>query len=284
MALIQELDEETQEILLGDLKSQDLFRQKQATRLLGIIGSAALRFLIEVIKKEDDPRVRQIASHLLENIGSEAVESIKRELVLAGFAEERIRILEIVDNITKDIKTELTYSLGDESPKVRHAAFLLLERINDAELTSLLFDYAIHEDSSMAIAAIKYLGKLNPAGTMDLLVSLLNSVKEIDRLIACCRALGQIADPAGIEPLAKLMVTRSFFTFRKRKNPLLRATAAFALAQISHPRVAEVFSLYLEDRDPRVRQSARDYLKILESSQPDGNGAIISFPKQSVGF
>jgi len=265
MALTQELDEETREILLGDLKSQDPSRQKQATRLLGSIGSAALQFLIEVIKMENDLRVRQIASHLLKNIGSEAAESIKRELVLAGFAEERFRILEIVDIITRDIRTELAYALGDESLKVRNAAFRLMERMNDAGLTSILLDYSINEDSSIAIAAIKSLGKLKPAGTIDFLVSQLNSVKETERLIACCRALGQIADPAGIQPLAKLMAPGRFFKFRKRKNPLVRATAAYALSQISHPRVAEVFSLYLEDRDPRVRQSSRDYLKTLES-------------------
>jgi len=214
---------------------------------------------------ENDLRVRQIASHLLKNIGSEAAESIKRELVLAGFAEERFRILEIVDIITRDIRTELAYALGDESLKVRNAAFRLMERMNDAGLTSILLDYSINEDSSIAIAAIKSLGKLKPAGTIDFLVSQLNSVKETERLIACCRALGQIADPAGIQPLAKLMAPGRFFKFRKRKNPLVRATAAYALSQISHPRVAEVFSLYLEDRDPRVRQSARDYLKTLES-------------------
>ncbi|MGW8324357.1 MAG: HEAT repeat domain-containing protein, partial [Desulfobacterales bacterium] len=266
IALIQELNEETQEILLEDLKSQDILRQKNATRLLSIIGLPALQFLISVIKKEDDLRVRQIASHLLKNIGSEAAESIKRELVLAGFAEERFRILEIVDIITRDIKTELAYALSDESPKVRHAAFRLMERMNDEVLTPLLLDYAIHENSNIAMASIKSLGKLKPKGSIDLLASLLNSAKDTERLIACCRALGQIADPAGIEPLAKLMVTGNFFTSRKRKNPLVRATAAFALAQISHPQAAEVFDLYQEDRDPRIRQSARDYMKTIRTN------------------
>jgi len=132
-------------------------------------------------------------------------------------------------------------------------------------------EYANHEDSSMAVAAIKSLGKLKPTGTVDLLVSLLDSAKETERLIACCRALGQIADPASIEPLAKVMVNGGFFTFRKRKATLVRAAAAFALTQIHHPRVSEVLSLYVEDRDPRVRQSARDYLKTIESSTPDGD-------------
>jgi HEAT repeat protein len=143
--------------------------------------------------------------------------------------------------------------------------------MNDAELTSLLLDYVNHEESSMAVAAIKSLGKLKPEGAIDLLVSLLDSVKETDRLIACCRALGKIADPAGIEPLAKLMVPGSFFTFRKRKSSLVRASAAFALAQIPHHRVGEVLSLYLADRNPRVRRSAQDYLKTPKPSSPDGD-------------
>jgi HEAT repeat protein len=271
MVLIQELDLKTQEILLEDLKSQDLSRQQQATQLLASLGSAASTVLIDAIKKEDDLRLRQIASHLLRNLGPDAAKLIKRELVLAGFAEERLRILEVIDNITRDIRTELAYAIGDENPKVRHAAFRLVERSNDAELTSLLLEYAKHEDSGMAVAAIKSLGKLKTAGAVDLLVSMLDSAKEAERLIACCRALGQIADPAGIEPLAKVMVPGGFFTFRKRKSSLVRATAAFALAQIPHPRVTEVLSLYVEDRDPRVRQSARDYLKTLQSSPPDGD-------------
>jgi HEAT repeat protein len=233
--------------------------------------------LIEAIKKEDDLRLRQIASHLLRKLGPEAAKLIKRELVLAGFAEERLRILEVIDNITRDIRTELAYAIGDENPKVRHAAFRLVERLNDAEMTSLLLEYANHEDSGMAMAAIKSLGKLKPAGAVDLLVSMLDSAKEAERLIACCRALGQIADPAGIEPLAKVMVPEGFLTFRKRKSSLVRATAAFALAQIPHPRVTEVLSLYVEDRDPRVRQSARDYLKTLKSFPPDGDDEPLFF-------
>lgn len=284
MALIQKLGEETQDILLDDLKSQDPSRQKQAIQFLGSIGPAALQFLIDTIKTEDDLRVRQIASHLIKNLGPEAAESIKRELVFTCFAEERLRILEVIANVTEDIGTELAYALGDENPKVRHVAFRLVERLDDSELTSLLLDYANHEDSSMAVAAIKSLGKLKPEGATDLLVSLLDSVKETERLIACCRALGKIANPAGIEALAKLMVTGSFFRFRKRKSSLVRATAAFALTQIPHHKVAEVLSLYRGDSDLRVRRIVQDYLKTFKPSSPGGDNRIFSFGRQSEGF
>jgi HEAT repeat protein len=39
---------------------------------------------------------------------------------------------------------------------------------------------------------------------------------------------------------------------------LVRAAAASALAQISHPKVAKVLARHLEDRDSRVRQIARE--------------------------
>jgi len=263
---IQELDPKTQGILLEDMKSQNPSRLQLSTRFLDSLGPAALPILIEVIKKEDDLKLRQIASHLLGNLGPAAAKILRRELILEGFARERVRILDVIDNITQDLKTELAFALGDESPEVRQAAFRLAERLNNEDVMSLLLDYATQEDQSMAVFAIKSLGKLKSTGVVDALVSLMNSTKDTERLIACCRVLGRIGDPAGIEPLAKIMAPGGFFSFRKKKNTRVRATAAFALAQIDHPRVAEVFAIYVEDRDPRVRQIARDQVGLQNSS------------------
>ena len=91
-----------------------------------------------------------------------------------------------------------------------------------------------------------------------MLVSLLESAKDEKRIVASCRALGQIADPASIEPLAPILAPQGFFSFLNRRSPLVRATAAFALAQIADPRVAEVLARHVEDDDSRVRQAARD--------------------------
>ncbi|MGD9081959.1 MAG: diguanylate cyclase [Desulfobacterales bacterium] len=257
---IQKLDPKTQGILLEDMKSQDPSRLQLSTRLLGSMGPAALPVLIEIIKKEDVLKLRQIAAHLLGNLGPVATKILRRELILEGFAEERVRILDVIDNITRNLKTELAYTLDDESPEVRRAAFRLAERLNNEDVISLLLDYASQEDQSMAVFAIKSLGKLKSTGVVDALVSLMDSTQDTERLIACCRVLGKIADPAGIEPLAKIMAPGGFFSFRKKKNTRVRATAAFALSQIDHPKVTEVLALYVEDRDPRIRQIARDQL------------------------
>ena len=87
---------------------------------------------------------------------------LKRELVLEGLPEQRIRILEVIDTITWDLKRELTYAIEDKNPRIRRAAFQLVERLQDPRITSLLLDYAQHQDSAIAIAAIESLAKINP--------------------------------------------------------------------------------------------------------------------------
>ena len=255
---IRELEPETRRVLSENLKSQEPTRLQEATQLLGSLGPVATPLLIDVIKEEDNLEARQIASRLLGELGPEPVTLLKRELVLEGFAQQRVRILEVIDKITRDLKKELDFALEDESPKVRRAALRLVERSNDERLTSLLVERTSHQDPTVATAAITSLGKIKPAGAAQVLVSLLESAKDEKRIIASCRVLGQIADPASIEPLAQILAPPGFFSFLKKRSPLIRATAAFALAQISDPRVAEVLARYLEDDDSRVRQAARD--------------------------
>ena len=229
---------------------------QEATQLLDGLGPLAFSMLIEIIKKEDDPRIRQIACHLLSERGEETAALLKRELVLEGFAQQRVRILEVIDMITKDLRKELAYVLEDESSRVRRAPDAVTGRLCKPQ------------NSTIAIAAIKSLGKIKPAGAAGVLVALLDSAKETDRVVAACRALGQIADPASVDPLAKVIAPIGLFSFRKAKNPLVRATAAFALAQISDPRVTEILTTHLKDSDWRIRQTAHEIV----------NGQNPSFP------
>ena len=109
---IRELDPETQRVLSENLSSQDPTRLQEATQLLGSLGPVATPLLIDVIKEEDNLEARQIASRLLGELGQEPVTLLKRELVLEGFAQQRVRILEVIDKITRDLKKELDYALA----------------------------------------------------------------------------------------------------------------------------------------------------------------------------
>jgi len=267
-ALDIKLEPPTQKLIVDDLKSSDPSRQKEAAQLVGSLGQVAVPMLIDIIKQEEDYRARKIATILLEELGPKAAKRLKRELVLEISAEERLRILEVIDTLTSDLRDELLLLLGDEDPQVREAAFRLAERLNESYVVELLLDYAKCQESSLATAAIKCLGRLKMQSAVGELFSLLNSTKEEEQLIACCRALGQIADPASVEHLAKILAPKSRFGLRKGRSARVRAAAAFALGQIAHPSVAEVLAPFVEDRDPRIREIARTVVNNAESSAP----------------
>ena len=69
-----------------------------------------------------------------------------------------------------------------------------------------------------------------------------------------------IADPASIEPLAKILARKGFFSRRKRTAEV-RAAAIIALTQISHPLATKVLAVYVDDRDPRVQEIARIHVR-----------------------
>ncbi|UCD77739.1 MAG: diguanylate cyclase [Desulfobacterales bacterium] len=270
----RQLEPMARELLVEDLKSADPERQRNAAQLLGSLKHVAAPMLMEIIQREDNYRARQIAVILLEKLGPKTVERLKRLLVLEISAEERTRILEVIDTLTSDLKTELFHSLGDEDPNVRRAAYRLVERLNGSQILEWLREFMQSQKPALAASAVKCLGKLKPPDVETELIALLNSTDDDQLRIACCRALGQIAKPASIDSLFKLLLPKRSFLFRKNHNSQVRAAAAFALGQISHPKAAESLARFVEDDDPRVREIA---LKTTNSpaSKP-GQGEIAS--------
>jgi HEAT repeat protein len=251
------LGPQTQNILIEDLKSDDAAKQHQAAQLLASLGTVAMPWLIDVIKKEDNYRTRHTAATLLRNLGPSAVDRLRRLLILEISAEERRRILGIIDIVTTDVRNEVLFAMGDQNPDVREAAYSLAERLNDPSIADLLMEFAKNHAGELAEGAIRCIGKLRPPGVEAELVVLLNSSKEDQLCIACCQVLGQIADPDSIEPLARVLVPKRTFFMRRWRNPQLRAAAAFALGQIHHPRAEDCLALYANDPDPRVREIVR---------------------------
>ncbi len=257
----RKLDPKTQSLLVEDLKSGESGKQQVAAQLLGSLGSGVQPMLIEVIKQEEDLRVRQIAAGLLSQLGPKAGEQLKQALVLEVTAQGRYRILEVIDMVTRSLQAELSFALGDENRRVRKAAFQLAERLNDKEIWTLLMNHTTSEETGLAIGAIKCLGKLKPPGATECLVSVLNSTKETERAVACCQTLGQIGDTASIEALARVLAAKGFLFFAKRWNAQVRAAATFALRQMPRSRVAQVLKSLAQDRDPRVRQIAKSFAR-----------------------
>lgn len=252
--LDRKLEPTTQQLLVNDLKSGDVSRQENAARLLGSLGRVTIPLLMDIIKKQEDLRVRGIAANLLGEMGPEAGELLKREFVLEISSMERLRMLEVIDTVTRDLKTELAFAVEGENPQVRKAGFQLAERLNNPQVVELLLNYARSQNTELALDAIKCLGKLKSQAALDVLIPLLNATRDTKLMMACCQALGQIGEPAGVEPLVNILKGKGSFFRRKRRNPQVRATAAFALAQMHHPWIPEILAPFVEDRDLRVKE------------------------------
>ena len=251
------LPPETQQLLREDFRSGDPRRHQHAAQLLGSLDRVSWPLLIDIIKHEQDLRMRQTAASLLGAHGEEAARLLKKELLLPAASQERLRILEVIDNVTREVATELAFALADEEPEVRQGALQLAERLAGDQVERLLLEHSVSAKVEVAIGALRSLGKLKPQAALQQIIATLNANKDPQRLVACCQILGEIAHPAGIEPLANLLVSKGFLLWRKRHSPDVRASAALALSQIPHPGVAAILARYHEDRDPRVREVAR---------------------------
>ncbi len=259
--LERKLDLQIQKLVMDDLRSGDATRQQNVAKLLGSMGRSAIPLLVDIVKQEKQLRVRQIAAGLLAELGEKAARALKSALVLEITPEERLRILEVIDTVSQTLDTELAFALSDKNAVIRQAAFRLAERLDDKAVGPLLMEFAASFESAVAIGAIKCLGKLQPEGATELLVSVLMSTKETEKAVACCQALGQIEDPNSIESLAKILGQKGLFLVTKRWNGEVRGAAAYALRQIPDSRVANVLKPLANDRDPRVKQVARTFVK-----------------------
>ena len=255
--LNRKMDVATQALLMNELQSKEPSRQRQATQVLESMGEPAIPLLIEVIKQEKDFRTRHLAAGLLAKTGPEGAERLKRDMVLEVTSEQRFRILEVVDIVTRDLKTELAFCLSDVNPKVRRAAFRLTERLGDKQVIELLVDFARHEDIGVAKGAIRSLANLQSPHAVGALVSTLEVTKEHERAIACAQALAQLGDPVAVPALEDVLTARKFpILGGKRWDDQVRATAAFALSQIGGDRAKRALRKAEDDPDPRIRQIA----------------------------
>jgi HEAT repeat protein len=266
-SLERKLEPTVKKFLVDDLKSGEPSRQRDAAQLLNSLKKVAVPFLIEIIKQEDDPRARQIAAHLMKKQGTAAVNRLKRMLVLEITPEERLRILDIIDTLTTDLKSELVYALGDGDPRVQVAAVQLAERLNDNQTIEMLLDLVKNGEANLAVSSVKCLAKLNPPKTDEALSTLLGTTRDEELSLACCQALGQIASPSSIEPLSNILDPKGFFFLRKKRSPQVRAAAAFALGQISHPQVPQVLAPLINDGDPRVQEIVKSILETDQTSK-----------------
>jgi HEAT repeat protein len=168
----------------------------------------------------------------------------------------------VADLVTPALRAELVSALGEASPIVQDAVVHLAQRLNEKDVTQVLMESVTHESTIVAVNAMRCLGRLKLAGASDILLNVLKATKQPERLIACCEALGRLADPASVEPLAAIAAPKGFLFFRKRWPVPVRAAAASALVHVPDPRVKQVMAALAMDVDPRLFTIGRQAAKL----------------------
>ena len=69
--------------------------------MIAALGSTAESLLVEVILGAENRRVRQIAAKLLVDAGGDAAEVLKRAFAFEEDNARRVRILEVLDGVTR---------------------------------------------------------------------------------------------------------------------------------------------------------------------------------------
>ncbi|MCH6563079.1 MAG: HEAT repeat domain-containing protein, partial [Myxococcales bacterium] len=266
--LDRQIEPATHELLVEDLSSTDPVRQRAAARVLAYVGRVAVPLLIDVVKGATEGRARQIAGSLLAEVEEEAGVLLKRTLAQETDVGQVVRILDVIDTVTRDVNTELARALTDNSEEVRQAALRLAERLNDSQVVELLLEHARGQETELATSVIRWFGRIKAKGVVQEIVSMLTSTHEPARIIACCHALGQSADPVAIEPLATLLSARLALRRRRKWSSEVRAAAALALAKMGHADALAVLEGFTQDKDRAVQRVAQNASISKASSLP----------------
>jgi diguanylate cyclase (GGDEF)-like protein len=279
-----QMDSAALRMLDEDFRSGQPERVEQAAKVLGALGKAAIEPLIDVIKSENELRVRQLAARLVAEAGPGGPEQMKRAVVTEVIVEKRARLLEVIDTVTPDLRAELGQCLHDASPRIRRAAFQLFERLRRDDLIDLVLPLTRHGQPAVARAAIRALAPLRTSASVEALSKILGATADSRLATLCCQALGRSEHPAAVDALVGVLKARRFAFFGSRWGLEVQATAAAALQQIPHPRAAKMLARFAKkDRlvwlraAPKVRVTddqadSSDGTDLEETSEPDRSG------------
>ncbi|MCK5650764.1 MAG: HEAT repeat domain-containing protein, partial [Gemmatimonadetes bacterium] len=251
-----EIDPHTCQLLIEDLRSGQTERQARASLAVGHMGVTAVELLIDVIKQERDLRVRQLAAGLLGELEGGAAEQLKETLLTEVLVEHRYRALEVVDLVTKDLRMELAFNIGDENPKIRRAAFQLFERLGQDDLVPLMVPAARADDPAVAKGALRSLATVGTPSAVGAIIELLRETESPILATACCQALGTLKAEGGVDVLGEAL-SRQDRTGEFHWEEEVRATAAVALRQIGTPRGEAILGEHKGDASMRIREVAQ---------------------------
>jgi HEAT repeat protein len=249
------------DILMDDLLSQDAVKKESAQAVLAELGEAAVPCFLLIVKKSPDLRQRRLAAGVLKYYGDAAKSQLAAEFHLGAPTEVLLNVLSILDDfLTPELTARFETFLHYPDATIRRRIIQLLAKLPESS-GELMVRFLDDEDETVQIDAIRAAGEARVRGAVGRLLELLKS-GSTRRLEDTCLALGQLADPAAVEPLAEIVEQKSgLFKKRSSTEETVRVRAAWALAQIKSSSAREALNRVAKDPNLQIQTIVQNALK-----------------------
>src|SRR4051794_38994747 len=255
--------------LLGVLSDPDPEVRQMAAFALGLLGDTRARDPLVAALADPSPLLQGSAAEALGLMGdAAAADALGRFVAQAVQAGTLTRPPDEADDARRDTPTaacrlaihalarlkaypQLAAAVLESNgqPRVRWwpVAFAL-QRLEDPRALPALLALAKEANPYTRAFAVKGLAALKDRSAVPVLLPLMSS-GERSVLIETVRALGRIGDPAGAEPLLKILRDRG-------ADPHVRLEAVGAIGGLHHPDVSDALLDVMADSSPAVRAAA----------------------------
>lgn len=264
-ALAQLTNDEILDFVIATICTKGLIddQREQTLALFPTLGRPLALRLMARLASEADSWARRALSDGLVRQGQVAV-----EVVLESLSDERWFVVRNCIGILGEIRDPsavgpLQKLLYHSDIRVRRETVRALTRIGGAEAVNILLRTLEEKDHDLRRQALVSLGAMKHPSAVPALLRIVAAkdprVRQVEIKRDAIRALGEIASPEAVAPLAALVVKRKFW-YRSRFDEL-RAAATAALGDISDPAAGEILQWATNDRSELVARAAVQALK-----------------------
>ncbi len=200
-------------------------------------------------KKEGEPwQIKKAAALALSRIRPDiAAEPLMGALGTDNVPAKTASMIGLANINAEEAIDPIIEILGSEDSNLRKVAATTLGRLKAVTATEKLIGLLEDEKQYVRIEAVIALNHIKPPEALEALGKMFESEASYEVRKVCATALGNLRDPAAMEPLSKAL---------KDSNWMVQKAAVDALINLRNPDVIAILSPVLTDEHEEVRGSA----------------------------
>ncbi len=238
-ALRELATEDTLSMLFQEFRTNDRGKQKEAAKILGRLGVAAVERLLDMLRESEDSEERVRILQILSEIGPPSVPAIVTRLNPDETWYVLRNLVYALGRVGGEAQAaDLAPLLLHENQKVQQESLKSLQRIGGKARADILLSLLPKANEQLKMSVVETLGNIKAVEAVSTLVEMLQSKAvvvssaktDLDEKI--CTALGNIGSEEALPALTEIVKSKGFFTVRSYPEKV-RIAAGKALTSIT---------------------------------------------------